>query len=376
MVIDYFLLIYSDFIFIVEVSNIKKNAFTLTELLAVIVILSVLLIIAVPTLSNVIEKSKKSAFISQIQNAVSSIKHMHTLEKKKIYKFSELGDKIKSPFGGYIDGVVFFIDDKAYVYALDSNGKTLVSNEKNLDYGDIVIPVDSNNISTSNIYEFSEKGGSFEFNQFFGQYIQVKGKKYFVSKDDEIVEVNNIYLPGEMVYLNIAYDTTKLVQGVVLSRNNKNIDILLIESYPPKSDRVFSISNKKIDINRIMLDMDINAGGNVKARVLSSSDINEFARTNGYKGNVTCNKEKRESTFLENDLKELMKSLHISEVLSQKDNFNQAFFVGVDDSICYISGNDMSIGNKEKVYGKLKLVVTLNEDFCQINSEECIWPQK
>lgn len=83
-----------------EVSNIKKNAFTLTELLAVIVILSVLLIIAVPTLSNVIEKSKKSAFISQIQNAVSSIKHMHTLEKKKIYKFSELGDKIKSPLVG------------------------------------------------------------------------------------------------------------------------------------------------------------------------------------------------------------------------------------------------------------------------------------
>ena len=71
-----------------------------------------------------------------------------------------------------------------------------------------------------------------------------------------------------------------------------------------------------------------------------------------------------------------MKSLNISEVLSQKDNFNQAFFVGTDDSICYISGNDMSIGNKEKVYGKLKLVVTLNEDFCQINSEECIWPQK
>jgi prepilin-type N-terminal cleavage/methylation domain-containing protein len=42
----------------------KKNAFTLVELLAVIVILAIILVIAVPKVMNVIEDAKKATLES------------------------------------------------------------------------------------------------------------------------------------------------------------------------------------------------------------------------------------------------------------------------------------------------------------------------
>ncbi len=44
----------------------KKNAFTLIELLAIIVILSVLVIILIPTLKDSMEEAKKSAYDDQV----------------------------------------------------------------------------------------------------------------------------------------------------------------------------------------------------------------------------------------------------------------------------------------------------------------------
>ena len=44
----------------------KKNAFTLIELLAIIVILSVLAFILIPTLKDSIDKAKKSAYDDQV----------------------------------------------------------------------------------------------------------------------------------------------------------------------------------------------------------------------------------------------------------------------------------------------------------------------
>ena len=50
----------------------EKNAFTLVELLAVIVILAIILVIAVPTITNTIKESKKSSFETSAKLIISS----------------------------------------------------------------------------------------------------------------------------------------------------------------------------------------------------------------------------------------------------------------------------------------------------------------
>ncbi len=51
----------------------SKKGFTLVELLAVIVILAIILAIAVPGISNIVDSSRKSAFESNVKMIISGI---------------------------------------------------------------------------------------------------------------------------------------------------------------------------------------------------------------------------------------------------------------------------------------------------------------
>ena len=53
--------------------KINKKGFTLVELLAVVVILGVLLMIAVPSVTNIINSSRDKAFLSQAKLAVENV---------------------------------------------------------------------------------------------------------------------------------------------------------------------------------------------------------------------------------------------------------------------------------------------------------------
>lgn len=53
--------------------NKKKKGFTLIELMAVIAIVAILAAVLVPTVSGYIERSKKTALITQVRNVVNAV---------------------------------------------------------------------------------------------------------------------------------------------------------------------------------------------------------------------------------------------------------------------------------------------------------------
>ena len=59
----------------------KKNAFTLIELLAVIVILAVILVIAIPRILDVIETSKKDSIKSSARMIINSAEKKNMIDK-------------------------------------------------------------------------------------------------------------------------------------------------------------------------------------------------------------------------------------------------------------------------------------------------------
>ncbi len=96
----------------------KKNAFTLIELLAVIVILAVILVIAIPRILDVIETSKKDSF----KNAAQLI--ADTAEKKKV------SDKLLGKDESITCKDVAKINDEDYkscIISFDSEGNAKVS---------------------------------------------------------------------------------------------------------------------------------------------------------------------------------------------------------------------------------------------------------
>lgn len=69
----------------------NKKGFTLIELLVVIIILSIILIIAVPKINDAINNSKKNTFLSSIKLLGSNLYEDSTLTNSTEYKLSTLG---------------------------------------------------------------------------------------------------------------------------------------------------------------------------------------------------------------------------------------------------------------------------------------------
>ena len=136
----------------------NKKGFTLIELLAVIIILGILMIIAIPSVTNYISDSRKSAYVNTAKQVVGATKNMVNEGKLDMYDTSttyyipsscikiENGNKAKSPYGEFVDDktyVVVTYDGKGYDYywiSLDETGigvKNLVEinnlNEDNIE---------------------------------------------------------------------------------------------------------------------------------------------------------------------------------------------------------------------------------------------------
>lgn len=103
----------------------KKNGFTLVELIAVIIILGILMIVAIPSISTYIDNSRKSAYVATIKDIVQSAgsllssKHISNLDREATYYIPN--NCIKTEKGIAVSPYNEF--DKAYIIAgWDSNG--------------------------------------------------------------------------------------------------------------------------------------------------------------------------------------------------------------------------------------------------------------
>lgn len=119
--------------------KINNKGFSLIELLAVVAILGIIMIIAIPTISRVISNSKKEAYLDEVRMQVRSIEELisqdqyYVYDKSTVYYFDyKLGNEEKIGKSSYADWkeayVVVTFDGKKNKYywtGVDKLGYTI-----------------------------------------------------------------------------------------------------------------------------------------------------------------------------------------------------------------------------------------------------------
>jgi len=111
----------------------NKKGFTLVELLAVIVILGILLLVAVPGIQTVLRNSRKKTFTSNLALAGNSIKtNISVTEEANCYVYINGGDEATGVASnielerGSLDGItaIFYVNSDKEVHLLHAVDKT------------------------------------------------------------------------------------------------------------------------------------------------------------------------------------------------------------------------------------------------------------
>ena len=151
-------------------NNFKKKAFTLIELLAVIIILGILLIIAVPAVTKYINDSRKSSYINTAKRIVEGTITLANSEKLNIIdsdttyyipaSYIKTENTFKSPYGKFTEayvGVVINSDKYEYFWiSTDTTGTGIkyITSYDELDIDDI-----KNNLKAEEIRNTIETTG-------------------------------------------------------------------------------------------------------------------------------------------------------------------------------------------------------------------------
>ena len=107
----------------------NKKGFTLIELLAVIIILGILMIIAIPSVTKYISDSRKSAYVDTARQLIGSARNIVNSGQFEMYDTNttyyidvaciKSENATKSPYGDFVEGgayVVVTYDGKGYTY--------------------------------------------------------------------------------------------------------------------------------------------------------------------------------------------------------------------------------------------------------------------
>ena len=195
----------------------NKKGFTLVELLAVIVILGVLLMIAVPAVQNVIKKTKNNATQKQAELFIDAAKKMAIIDEatndKVIYKLSDLDSSVDTNrFTGMVVASKENGSYKYYIYLNDSVNKKTIGNNNN----DIF-----KFASEDNINENVTDGGKI-FEEKSTPIVKVNNNTYSYSNNT----LNKYYHAGEEV--TVAIDNNTNYKGVVI-KSGTTIRVLLTQ---------------------------------------------------------------------------------------------------------------------------------------------------
>ena len=197
----------------------NKKGFTLVELLAVIVILGVLLMIAVPAVQNVIKKTKNNATQKQAELFIDAAKKMAIIDEATsdmvIYKLRDLDSDVDTNrFTGMVVALKENGSYKYYIYLNDSVNKKTIGNNNN-DIFEFASEDKINEKVTDGVKEFKE--GS-------TQIIKVNNNTYSYSNNSNTL--NKYYPAGEEV--TVAIDNNTNYKGVVIKRGD-TIRVLLTQ---------------------------------------------------------------------------------------------------------------------------------------------------
>lgn len=196
----------------------NKKGFTLVELLAVIIILGVLLMIAVPAVQNVIKKTKNNATQKQAELFIDAAKKMAIIDEATsdmvIYKLSDLDSSVDTNrFTGMVVASKENGSYKYYIYLNDSVNKKTIGNNNN------------------DIFEFASEDkinekvtdGEKDFKEDSTPIIQVKDKKYSYSNNSNTL--NTYYSVKENVTVTVDDNT---YTGIVI-KSRDTIRVLLTQ---------------------------------------------------------------------------------------------------------------------------------------------------
>lgn len=197
----------------------NKKGFTLVELLAVIVILGVLLMIAVPAVQNVIKKAKNNATQKQAELFIDAAKKMTIIDEATsdmvIYKLSDLDSDVdKNRFTGMVVALKENGSYKYYIYLNDSVNKKTIGNN-------------------NGIFEFASEDkinekvtdGVKEFKEGSTQIIKVNNNTYSYSNTNNTLNPYHSYSVKENVTVTVGNNS---YTGIVI-KSRGTIRVLLTQ---------------------------------------------------------------------------------------------------------------------------------------------------